>query len=58
MIFYHPVAYEVLTSENSSYKSLVNEVNGLTYFRAIDSQKNIDKILAALITYMVVARDL
>ncbi len=52
------VAYEVLASENSSYKSLVNQVNGLTDFRAIDSQKKNNKRLAALIAYMDVARDL
>ena len=52
------VAYEVLASDNSSYKSLVNQLNGLTAFRPIDAQKNIDKRMAALIAYIDVAQDL
>ena len=52
------VAYEILNSGNSDYKSLVNQLNGLTAFPTTETNKKVDKKLAAIIGYLDVAKEL
>lgn len=51
-------AYQVLNAENGSYKSLTNQLNGLTATENLSLEKETDKKLAALIAYLDVAKEL
>lgn len=51
-------AYQVLNAENGSYKSLTNQLNGLTAIENLSLEKETDKKLAALIAYLDVAKEL
>ena len=59
-IYVYPniAAYQVLNSNNGSYKSLENQLNDLNKIENLSEVKKLNKPLAALIAYLDVAKEL
>jgi hypothetical protein len=59
-IYVYPniAAYETLNQENSKYKSLVNQLNGLTTLTSSKKDKSPNLKLASVIAYINVAKEL
>jgi len=59
-IYVYPniAAYETLNQENSTYKSLVNQLNGLTNLNSNKKEDSVNLKLASLIAYINVAKEL
>ena len=51
-------AYEVLNSENGKYQSLSHQLNDLTAVESLPKNEQTNKMLAALIAYLDVAKEL
>lgn len=59
-IYVYPniAAYETLNQDNTSYKSLVNQLNGLTTLNSKKNEASVNLKLASLIAYINVAKEL